>query len=153
MSNCTFYWCLNGPRREKTCLWWFANKGVDQPVLPCSLRFEHKIRSPEVTLVLWFTGATLDSHVQSKPLVCSLDCPCLHWLFRFSALHSNKPLSSLLYKAIYTMYGKRKIKSEWPSNVEKCLNELGFPGIWQLQSCHNMIWLKKAFKKISDQYI
>ena len=25
---------LSGPRREKTCLWWFANnKGADQPVI------------------------------------------------------------------------------------------------------------------------
>ena len=28
----------NGPRHEKTCLWWFANNKVtDQPVLPLSL--------------------------------------------------------------------------------------------------------------------
>ena len=27
-----------GPRREKTCLWWFGNnKVVDQPAHPCSL--------------------------------------------------------------------------------------------------------------------
>ena len=26
-----------GPHREKTCLWWFANKGADQPAHPCSL--------------------------------------------------------------------------------------------------------------------
>ena len=52
------------------------------------------------------------------------------------------------------MYGKRKINSEWLSNVEKCLNELGFSGIWQSKSCHNMIWLKKALKQnLSDQYI
>ena len=48
----------------------------------------------------------------------------------------------------------RKIKSEWLLNVEKCLNELGLSGIWHSQTCHNMIWLRKALKqKLSYQYI
>ena len=31
------YQTYSGPRREKTCLWDFANKWADQPAHPCSL--------------------------------------------------------------------------------------------------------------------
>ena len=34
----------------------------------------------------------LELHVQNKLLVCSIDCPCSHWLFHFSVLHSKKTL-------------------------------------------------------------
>ena len=35
---CDFKQLQYGPRRKKTCLWWFAkNKGADQPAHPGSL--------------------------------------------------------------------------------------------------------------------
>ena len=46
------YPCLNGPRREKTCLWWFANnKGADQPAHPRSLISAFSIRLLES--IIW----------------------------------------------------------------------------------------------------
>ena len=33
--------------------------------------------------------ATPESHMQNKPLICSIGCPCSSWLFRFSTLHSD----------------------------------------------------------------
>ena len=52
--------------------------------------------------------------MQSKLLVCSIDCPCSHWLFRFSVLHSNKTVYTIKYikkivlspKGALTRYGK-----------------------------------------------
>ena len=41
--------------------------------------------------------ATPELHVQNKPLVCSIGCPCTHWLFRFSILHSNKTVKTIIY--------------------------------------------------------
>ena len=40
----------------------------------------------------WFTrhSAYPLHHGGSFPLVCSIGCPCWHWLFRFSVLHSNQ---------------------------------------------------------------
>ena len=88
------------------------------------------------------------------PITVEIQSRVLNFWCNLTESDENPKLSSLLYKAIYIMYGKRKIKSEWLSNVEKCLNELGFSGIWQSQSCHNIIWLKKALRqKLSDQYI
>ena len=45
--------------------------------------------------------ATFESRMQSNPLVCSIGCPCSHWLFRFSVLRSNKTV-----KYIYIFYTK-----------------------------------------------
>ena len=42
--------------------------------------------------------ATPDSHVQNRPLVCSIGCPCSHRLFCFSVLHSNKTINTITYK-------------------------------------------------------
>ena len=78
------------------------------------------------------------------PITVEIQSRVLNFWCNLTESDENPKLSSLLYKAIYTMYGKRKIK--WLSNVVKCLNELGFSGIWQSQSCHNMKRLKKSFK-------
>ena len=40
--------------------------------------------------------ATPESHVRNKHLVCSIGCPCLHWLFRLFVLHSSKTVIRLL---------------------------------------------------------
>ena len=41
--------------------------------------------------------ATSEWHLQNKPLVYSIGCPCSHWLFRFSVLHSNKAFNTITY--------------------------------------------------------
>ena len=41
--------------------------------------------------------ATPESHVQNKLLVCFIGCPCSHWLFRFSVLHSTKTVNTIRY--------------------------------------------------------
>ena len=41
--------------------------------------------------------ATPELHMQNKLLNCSIGCPCSHWLFRFSVLHSNKPVNTIKY--------------------------------------------------------
>ena len=48
----------------------------------------------------WFTrhSAYPLHHGGSFPLVCSISCPCWHWLFRFSVLHSNKTFIRLNIK-------------------------------------------------------
>ena len=77
------------------------------------------------------------------PITVEIQSRVLNFWCNLTKSDENPKLSSFLYKAIYTMYGKRKIKSEWLSNVAKCSNELGFSGISQSQTCHNMILLKK----------
>ena len=45
------YTLLYGPRRKKTCLWWFANNtGTDQPAHPHSLISAFVIRFLESTI-------------------------------------------------------------------------------------------------------
>ena len=36
--------------------------------------------------------------MQNKLLVCSIGCPCSSWLFRFSVLHSNKTVNTIIFK-------------------------------------------------------
>ena len=38
------------------------------------------------------------SHVQNKPLVRSIGCPCSHGLFRFSVLRSEKTVNTITYQ-------------------------------------------------------
>ena len=42
--------------------------------------------------------ATPALHMQNKPVVCCIGCPCSHWLFRFSVLHLIKPIIQLHIK-------------------------------------------------------
>ena len=77
------------------------------------------------------------------PITVEIQSRVLNFWCNLTEDAENPKLSALLYKAIYIMYGKRTIKSEWLANVEKCMNELGFSGIWQSQTCQNSIWLKK----------
>ena len=51
----------------------------------------------EWPLMTGLQRATPESHVQNKPLVYSIGCPCTHWLFRFSILHSNKNVNTITY--------------------------------------------------------
>ena len=49
-----------GPRREKTCLWGFANNtGADQPAQPCSLISTFVIRVLESIICVLATGEIL----------------------------------------------------------------------------------------------
>ena len=41
--------------------------------------------------------ATPESHVQNKPLVCSIGCLCSSWLFLFSVLHSDKTVNKIIF--------------------------------------------------------
>ena len=50
--------------------------------------------------------ATPELHVQNMLLVCSIGCPCSHWLLRFSALHSNKTVIRLNIKYKIVLYPK-----------------------------------------------
>ena len=48
---------INGPRREKACLWWFANnKDADQPARPRSLISAFVIRLLESIISRLATG-------------------------------------------------------------------------------------------------
>ena len=40
---------------------------------------------------------TPESHVQNKLLVCSIGCPCSHWLVCFSVLHSKKNVNTITH--------------------------------------------------------
>ena len=63
-----------------------------------ALGFEHQIHSPEVTLVLIDSETHLSrTCMQNKLLVCSIGCPCSHWLLGFSVLHSNKTVNTITY--------------------------------------------------------
>ena len=75
------------------------------------------------------------------PITVEIQSRVLNFWCYLTEPADNLKLSALLYKAIYIMYGKRKIKYEWLANVGKCLDELGFSGIWQLQSNQNSVWL------------
>ena len=62
-----------------------------------AIGFEHRIHSPEVTLVLWLTASHTWVARAKQALVCSIGCPSSHWLFRFSVLHSNKTVNTNTY--------------------------------------------------------
>ena len=67
--------------------------------LPSSLaraiRFEQRIHSPDVTLMLWLT---VSYTWVARAKQASNGCPCSHWLFCFSVLHSNKTVNTIEYK-------------------------------------------------------
>ena len=55
------------------------------------------------------------------PITVEIQSHVLNFWCNLTERDENPKLSSLLCTAIYTMYGKRKIKSEWLSNVVKML--------------------------------
>ena len=50
--------------------------------------------------------------MQNKPLVCSIGCPCSHWLFRFFPFHTpTKPL--LRFHIRYKVRNRTKIRNRY----------------------------------------
>ena len=66
----------------------------------------------------------------------------------------TQKLSTYVYSLIFNMHENKKLKSEWLQNIKTNLNHLGYSGIWNIQTAHNIKSLTASLKrKLQDQYI
>ena len=89
----------------------------------------------------------------SVPITEEIQSRVLNFWCNLSRDAETPKLSALQYKAIYIMYGKRKIKSERLANVENALTSLASLEYGSLKPVKTVYDLKTLKQKLTDQYI
>ena len=94
------------------------------------------IKSTQSYMVYGELGAT-PFYIDIQTRIMSFWCN----LIQNSEKHT---FSSTVYKSIYELHEKKRIKSLWIENVLHFLCSNGFSGVWYSQSLINSSWLQKA---------